>query len=111
MCMKVIYRIPAKEPYGYIEIEDDVDEGFFDPEKMKAQYDVFKETFNSKEEGGEGLPPKEWNAWLDTYLTTSTGNADLYAQMSPAQQAVIQEVKKSLKRLKSKVEPEVDADN
>jgi hypothetical protein len=50
----------------------------------------------------EGLPHKEWNAALDRYLNDGTGDTEAYIAMSPAQQNVIQEIKKSFKRLKAK---------
>lgn len=52
---------------------------------------------------GAGLPGKEWNQWLDTYLTSNTGDADLYQAMSLEQKNIIQEIKKSVKRIKSKI--------
>ncbi len=61
-----------------------------------------------------GLPIKDWNAWLDKYLTDGTGNADSYGYMNTAQQTTIQEIKKAMKRIKSKTgerEIDIEAEN
>ncbi len=50
----------------------------------------------------EGLPPKEWNAAIDRYLNDGTGDTEQYQKMSPEQQRVLQEIKKSYKRLEAK---------
>jgi len=42
---------------------------------------------------------KEWNTLLDTYLSTGTMTSDGYASLNNIQQAVIQEIKKAMKRL------------
>lgn len=52
----------------------------------------------------ECLPKKEFNSFLDTYIETEKGNLETLLKMSPSQQAIIQEVKKSIKRLKYKYE-------
>lgn len=52
--------------------------------------------------GGFGLPPKEYNAFLDQYINDGTGNLETYNLMSKDQQAVIQELKKAFKRIKSR---------
>lgn len=52
--------------------------------------------------GGFGLEAKQFNGWLDRYLTEGTGNAELYSQMSSVQQSIIQEIKKSMKRINYK---------
>lgn len=46
------------------------------------------------------LPKKEFDEVLDNYLTTGQipNGADLYAQMSPLQQEVLQIIKRSKKR-------------
>lgn len=101
---KVIFRIPT-EQYGYVEIEDDIDEGFFDGEKLLEQYKSFKETFS--ENKNVGLSDKEFNAFLDTYLFDGTGSADVYAAMNKTQQEFIQTLKRSLKRIKRN-EPSIE---
>ena len=50
----------------------------------------------------EGLPHKEWNDVLDRYLIENIIDGNLYLQLNDAQRYVIQELKKSFKRIKSK---------
>ena len=50
----------------------------------------------------EGLSSKDWNAFLDKYLETGKGETEIYFQMSDEQKRVIQEVKRSLKRISYK---------
>jgi len=88
--MKAIIRIPTTQ-YGFVEIEAEVSSA---EEAIVSHNDILK-----MYAGGPGLPQKEWNAWLDQYLKEGTGNADQYAAMSPEQQKIIQEVKKSMARI------------
>lgn len=96
--MKIIYRIPAKEPYGYIEIEDDVSEGFFDPEKMQEQYKTFKATFD--EVPGNGLTGKEVDLILDGWFQGKGVTSDLYDKRNQEQDKWFQAIKRSLARIK-----------
>lgn len=98
--MKIKYRIPSKDPYGYVEFEqENVTET---PEEVRSVIEQLEEmmSYHKGETAGPGLPPKEWCAWLDNYLKNQTGNADQYNQMSPDQQRTIQDLKKAFKRLK-----------
>lgn len=98
--MKITYRIPAKEPYGYVEIEQEFEKSALSTDDALEAYDAIIKHY--KGETGEGLPDKEFNSWFDKYMTEGTGDADQYARMSLVQQSHIQEVKKSVKRLKAK---------
>jgi len=91
--MKALIRIPTKQ-YGFIEIESEVNSA---EDAIVAHNDILK-----LYAGGEGLDIKEWNAWLDRYLTDGTGDTDSYMRMSLPQQNIIQEIKKSMKRIKVK---------
>jgi len=44
---------------------------------------------------------KEWNSTLDKYLLTNTMTSDQYASLNDIQMAIIQELKKSFKRIKN----------
>lgn len=91
--MKITLRLPTKDQYAYIEVESEAD-------SIEDAYEAYKEAMKMIQGGNTGgLPPKEWNAWLDGYLNTKTGDAEQYAAMSPEQQRVIQEIKRSLKRI------------
>jgi len=54
----------------------------------------------------DGLPSKDWNAFLDRYLETGKGETEDYFKMSEEQQRVVQEIKKSLKRISYKYKNE-----
>lgn len=89
-----IIRIPTVQ-YGYMEFPFSGT-----PEEVITEHNRILQLYN----GGFGLEPKEWNKWLDKYLTDKTGDADIYAQMSSQQQNVIQEIKRAIKRLEYKNE-------
>lgn len=70
---------------------------FCTPEEAVEAFKALQRAY--KPEAGEGLTPKEWNTVLDGYLNEGTMNADIYASMNAQQQFVIQEIKKSSKRV------------
>ena len=51
-----------------------------------------------------GLSPQQWRDALDRYLTEGTFDADLYTKMNSYQIGLIQEIKKSINRIKNKDE-------
>ena len=57
-----------------------------------------------------GLPTKVFNAHLDKMMETATCNPDILPYMNQFQQAVINEVKKSFKRIKNKYAGETSED-
>lgn len=87
--MKATLRIPTDQ-YAFVEVKVDGT-----PEEIKNHYESLKIEFL----GGSGLQTREWNETLDKYLTEGNMDADKYANMSQGQQRVIQEIKKSYKRL------------
>lgn len=97
--MKVHYRIPT-EMYAYVEVEKDYQ---IDPSPAEVQlhYRELTEAFRAK----VGITIKEFNVALDEFLKTGTlvNGTELYQLMSPEQQQVFQEIKKSLKRIKADV--------
>ena len=44
---------------------------------------------------------KDWNKTLDNYLITNTMTSDEYESLNDIQMAIIQELKKSFKRIKN----------
>lgn len=90
--MKILLRIPTVQ-YGYMDVEF---EGT--PEEAITEHNRIISLYN----GGFGLDQKEWNKALDRYLANGDGEADVYMQMSTEQQRVIQEIKKSFKRINYK---------
>ena len=85
---KSTLRIPTDQ-YAYIEIEVGGT-----PVDIINAYHEFSKLVNP-----QGIPQKEFNAALDRYLTNGDGEAEVYEQMSRFQKDVIQEIKKSFKRI------------
>lgn len=92
--MKATLRLPTKDQYAYIELETEVMSA---DDAVVAYNDAMRLLKPS-----EGLPAKEFNAFLDKYLTENTGDLETYNRMNQQQKDVIQEIKKSFKRLKTK---------
>lgn len=105
--MKYLIQIPTVQ-FGLIstEIEGTRKDAIEEHQLLLSEYAERKEGVNQV-----GLPTKEWNREIDSYLIGNPMHPDVYYSMSPDQQKIVQAVKLSLKRIKSKVEPEVDADN
>lgn len=57
-------------------------------------------------EGGDGASEKEFNAILDHYLTEHTMTSDEYESLNIEQQAIIQALKRSFKRINYKLAQE-----
>ncbi len=72
------------------------------PEEAVQAFKALKSAWS----GGDGLAPKDFDYFLDTYLFDGTASADVYAAMNPEQQKIIQTIKRSLKRIKRN-EPEI----
>lgn len=97
--MKSIIRIPTTQ-YGYLEFEF---EGT--PEEAIEEHNRILKLYA----GGGGLDVKSFNIFMDDYLSGKMeGLGELYHAMSPYQQEVVQIIKRSLKRIKSKMEPEIE---
>lgn len=90
--MKAKIRV-ATDMYEFIELDL---EGSID-----YLWDSYKE-LKGMTKPKVGLAQKDWNASLDRYLNDGTGDTELYQQMNPDQQRVLQEIKKSFKRLQAK---------
>lgn len=95
--MKATLRIPTAQQYSYIEIET---EGTLD--EIVDQYNEANTRVNGT--AGPGISDKEFNTFIDNQLSGAPNTLETYNQMSPEQQAVVQKVKLSIKRLKAKVE-------
>lgn len=89
-------RIPTQQ-YGYVEVTV---EGT--PDFIHEANAEFTQIFAVK----EGLSTKEFNGALDEYLQTNSFKTpeDTFFKMNPEQQKIIQEIKKSVKRLTAKDE-------
>lgn len=86
-------RIPTTDQYAYIEVEF---EGT--AEDTIQAYNEFTNLVKPQ----EGLPSKDFNKILDAYLNGTGIPADVYMSMGDDQKMVIQEIKKSLKRIQAK---------
>lgn len=90
--MKATIRVPT-EQYAFIEQEIEV-EG---PEAAVEAYRALQRAYK----GGEGVSTKDFNAALDRYLKDGDGETETYIKMNKDQQRVFQEIKKSLRRIKT----------
>lgn len=97
--MFTTYRIPSKKPYGFVEIQDD---GSLELSDMMLQIERLEKLMDLPVDVSPGLSIKEWNAWIDRYMTDGKGSSELYDQMSDEQKGIIQAIKLSMKRLKAK---------
>ena len=93
--MKITYRIPAREMYGFIEIETEV-------ETVEQALEGYKGAMAQYNSSGIGLDPKEWNRALDGYLTLQSMPSDVYERMNDTQKSIMQEIKRAFARLKPK---------
>lgn len=87
-------RIPQKEEYAFIEYE-------FEGSIEEATVEYHRLTAIAKD-GNSGLAEPEWRAVLDDLLDDGSiqGDPGMMEQMNPAQKWLINEVKKSYKRIK-----------
>ena len=83
---KAKIRIP-KDQFAFIEldVEEELDEINLLYDKMSQQE--------------LGLEDKEWRPTLDRYLNEGIMDSDVYERMSLKQKGLIQEIKKSFKRV------------
>jgi hypothetical protein len=90
--MKAKIRV-ATDMYEFIELEVEGSE--------EQLWDTYK-SLKRKTIPQKGLEAKEWNAALDRYLTNGDCDANVYGAMSDEQKRVIQEIKRSTKRINYK---------
>lgn len=90
---KARLRIPT-EMYAYIEVDvEDTPEGILEAYRG----------FVALTKVGVGLPPKEMNAFIDSYLLGEmNGLGEVYEKMSESQKDVAQTIKRSLARIKAR---------
>lgn len=89
---KYLCHVPT-EQYGFIsvELEGTADEAVIAYRELSRAY-----------QGGAGVPTGEWNALLDELLSKGSiaGDPGVVTQMTPEQNRVFQEIKKSMARIK-----------
>lgn len=73
-----------------------------EPEAVIETYRTFHKLYN----GGEGLPTKEYNAFIERQLMEQPNQMEEYIQMSDEQKGTVQTIKRALLRLKSREEHE-----
>jgi hypothetical protein len=94
--MKVTYRLPTDQ-YAYIEVTEDVSLET-DATAIRLRYEEIKASFSNT----PGIPRQDFNQFIDNQLNGSDNQMETYLAMSPAQQAVVQEIKKAIKRAEAK---------
>lgn len=82
----------ATDQYCYIEFdfEGTAGEALLEYNRIKLLYGSF------------GLPEKEFNDTLDRYLMEGVMDADVYEKMDISQKTLIQSIKRSINRTKTK---------
>ncbi len=95
--IKPIYRatirIPTAEPYAYLEITvEDTSEGILEA------YRGFTELVRVK----GGIPDKDFDRFIDSYLLGEKNHVEEYQKMSDDQKKTVQIIKRSLARLKAR---------
>lgn len=95
--MKVIYRIPTKEPFAFVELHDD-----FLPENEEAAIEYPKRMYLALTQafhGGEGLEDKAYDAFIERMIKAEPNHIEEYNKMSLEQQKYVQVVKRAIKRI------------
>lgn len=98
--MKFTIRIPTAQ-YAYLEsqFEGEAEEAIAEHNRILGLYND-----SQKSENGPGLNIKDWQRCLDTYLLENSISEEDYTGMSDRQKLLINEIKKSLARIKSKTD-------
>ena len=96
--MKVTYRIPT-EMYAYVEVEQEYDSQP-DAAEIKQTYDEIADAFRPQ----AGLEKKEFDSFMDRYLTGDLVHVEEYNKMNAEQQMIIQAIKRSKKRIQAKTQ-------
>lgn len=92
--MKATLRMPTETSFAFIEIETEV-------ESVEQAIEGYAQAM-AQLKPQVGLSEKDFQVWLDNYLVNATGDAGKYAEMSPEQQNIIQNIKRATKRIKSR---------
>lgn len=93
--MKYLAHVPT-EQYGFISVEV---EGI--AEDATEAYRGLQEAWKPRQDG-TGVPLKEFNSFLDSFLNTShapDGGLEVWERMSTQQKVIVNEVKKALRRI------------
>lgn len=99
--MKILYRIPSKDPYGYVEIET---EGRIYGNGNLNEFVEQLEELMAHQKGGTGLSEKQMDSIVETMCLGDNveGGVDLYATMTPDQKKETQRLKRALDRISRK---------
>jgi hypothetical protein len=91
-------HIPVAQ-YGFVECEiDNIEDIHTEYSSVMARFGLKMPTIESN----GGLSAKDWNEALDTYISQNTLHSETYANMSQDQKNIIQEIKRSVKRIEYK---------
>lgn len=92
---KSLIRIPC-EQYAFIEMEVE--------ENPRDTIEMYRYLANLYQ-GGIGISEKDFNEYLDNYLSKENPiGSEIYAVMNSEQQKIIQTIKRAIKRIKQKSE-------
>lgn len=92
--MKTIVQIQT-EPFQLISQEFDCE---MTPDEAVEAYRALQRAYK----GGDGLPEKDFNAFIDRYLLGDKNHVEEYQLMNKEQQNVCQIIKRSLKRIEAR---------
>ena len=105
--MKTLNKIRlALDQFCYIETEFSGT-----PEETLAEYRRIVALSKAPVEPNSGLSVKDWNQALDSYLMTGRLTEEQITGMSDKQRGLINEIKKSLSRIKAKDDTGMRADS
>lgn len=92
MNYKARLRIPT-EMYAYVEVDV---EG--EPHDIVSAYHEFTRLVKPQ----EGLPVKDFNAFIDRQLNNEENHLEVWEKMSDQQKFIVNEIKKAIKRIEAK---------
>lgn len=95
--MRVTYRIPT-DMYAYVEVEHEHDDTP-DVATIKQTYDDLSSAFKAQ----VGMEKKDFDGFIERYISGDDVHVEEYTQMSKDQQEVVQVIKRAKKRLLAKV--------
>jgi hypothetical protein len=93
--MKVVSHIPT-EQYGFVELHHDTTNAH----EVAHEYKEFQDAFKS----GQGIPVKDFDAFVERQLLGEHNELETYLQMSDEQKQIVQVNKRALKRISAKLE-------
>jgi hypothetical protein len=88
------FRFPTTQ-FAYIELQ-----AYGTQTELLEQYRAFESLLK----GGEGIPDKEFDLFVERQLSGKTNLRETYYRMSPEQQRMVQINKRAIKRINARLE-------